>query len=210
VSSRVSTTAARNAARRLGSYLRSLRRRRGLTQAQAGEVVGVDAVTIRRWELGHFSPSPENLERVAAVYGVSVAALVHSASPASQETLEFRVPVRGYIEAGLHRDTYEVDLGMIPLPQVVLESHPRAFSLIASGDALVADGIHNDDILVVDPDSESRAGSLCIVRLGSTLCVTTFITSGVLRLRTASGHSEDLDASSLQIVGKVVWHFRKM
>lgn len=150
------------------------------------------------------------MERVAAIYGVSVAALVQSAAPASQEALVAQVPLRGYIEAGLHRDSYEVDLGVIPLPRPILENHPRAFSLIASGDSLAADGIHNDDILVVDPDREPRAGSLCIVRLGSTLCATVFINDDMLRLMTPSGRSEDLDASSLQIIGNVVWHLRKM
>ena len=139
-----------------------------------------------------------------------MAALVQSASPASQEAIVVNVPLRGYVEAGLHRDTYEIDLGVIPLPRPILENHSRAFSLIASGDSLVADGVHNGDFLVVDPDSPPRVGSLCIVRLGGTLCAAVFISSDVLRFRTSSGRSEDLDASSWQIIGTVVWHLRKM
>lgn len=181
-----------------------------MTQSQAGEVVGVDAVTVRRWELGHFSPSPENLERVAAIYGVSVAALVQSASPASHEAIVVNVPLRGYIEAGLHRDSYEVDLGEMPFPRPLLEDYPRVFSLIASGDSLVADGIHNGDILLVDPDREIRVGTLCVVRIDGTLCAAIFLGRHVLRLRMPSGRSEDLDASSLEIIGNVVWHMRKM
>ena len=39
----------RRVAKRLGDSLRSLRRQKGWTQSQAGEAVGVDSATIRKW-----------------------------------------------------------------------------------------------------------------------------------------------------------------
>ncbi len=139
-----------------------------------------------------------------------MAALVQSASPVNHEAIVVNVPLKGYLEAGLHRDSYEVDLGEMPFPRPFLEDYPRAFSLIASGDSLVADGIHSGDILLVDPDREARVGTLCVVRIDGPLCAATFLSHAVLRLRTPSGRSEDLDASSLDIIGNVVWHMRKM
>ena len=68
----VARTATKQAARRLGTYLRHLRTGQGWTQSQVAEKVEVDAVTIRRWELGMFSPSMKNTERLASIYGVGV------------------------------------------------------------------------------------------------------------------------------------------
>ncbi len=207
---RVSTIATRQAARQLGAHLRDLRRQRGWTQTYAGEVIGVDPVTVRRWELGTFSPSGINLERVAAAYGVQVADLLQFATHPSSESLVVAIPIRGYVEAGLPRDSYEVDLGVLPLPSQILENRPNAFSLIASGDSLVLDGIHNNDYLVVDPDQGFRVGGMCIVRIDQTLCATMFISSDLVRFRTLSGSSENLDPSIYPIIGSVVWHFRRM
>ena len=170
----------------------------------------MDAVTVRRWELGMFSPSPMNLDRAASVYGVAVADLLQSASSVPYGNLVEMVPVKGYIEAGNHRDCYEIDLGMIHFPRMVLLEHPRAFSLIASGDSLEPDGIHNGDILIIDPELSSRTGSMCIARIDGTLCATMYVSSSLLKLRTRSGKSEDLDASKIEVIGNVVWHLRKM
>ncbi len=207
---RISTIATRQAAKQLGAHLRALRRQQRWTQSYAGEVIGVDPVTVRRWELGTFSPAGVNLERVAAAYGVQVTDLLQFATDPSSESLVVAIPIRGYVEAGVPRDSYEVDLGVLPLPRQFIEGHPNAFSLIATGDSLVLDGIHNEDILVVDPDHPARAGGMCIVRIDQTLCATMFISSNLLRFRTPSGSSENLDPSTYPIMGSVVWHFRRM
>ena len=52
----------------------------GLTQSRAGELVGVDGVTVRRWELGIFSPSGENLQHLAEIYGLTIEDLLSAAT----------------------------------------------------------------------------------------------------------------------------------
>lgn len=43
-----------------GAEIRKLRSELNLTQAQLGQLLGVHAVTISRWEHGHERPSPHN------------------------------------------------------------------------------------------------------------------------------------------------------
>lgn len=48
-----------------------LRRRRGLTQAQAAELVDTSRQAISKWESGTGVPALENIKALARVYGVS-------------------------------------------------------------------------------------------------------------------------------------------
>lgn len=52
--------------KRLGSGIREARVASRLTQEQLAEIVGVDPVSVRRWELGIRMPSLVDLEIVAA------------------------------------------------------------------------------------------------------------------------------------------------
>lgn len=61
-------------------YIRTLREALGLTQTQMGERVGVDKMTVARWEWGRFRPGAEavraidRMRRKAARHGVVIAA----------------------------------------------------------------------------------------------------------------------------------------
>ena len=117
------------------------------------------------------------------------------------------VPVRGYLGTGARgtgarRDVRELSGDGVPIPGFIVESHLRAFSLIVQGNALTSDGVHNGDILIVDPDADAEIGSLCIVSIDGTLCATVRISANHYRLQTPTGRSEELDASQLRICGE--------
>ena len=52
--------------------LRTLRRRRGWTQAQLAEAAGVGVATITRLEAAGVAPRPSTLARIAAALGVRI------------------------------------------------------------------------------------------------------------------------------------------
>ena len=56
----------------LPEKLRSARKERGLSIEQLGEQIGISRQRIGKWERGDGRPSPENLEKLAAIFGVSV------------------------------------------------------------------------------------------------------------------------------------------
>lgn len=57
---------------KIGSFLQSLRKEKGLTQAKLGEQLGVTDKTISRWETGVYLPPAEMLLALSEYYGVSV------------------------------------------------------------------------------------------------------------------------------------------
>lgn len=197
-------------AERLGSYLRSLRQRKGWTQSLAGEAVGVNKVTIRRWEQGLFSPSSERVERVAEAYGVDVSALIEAADAEERDELTSVLPIKGYLDAGTIAESQTDDLGTISLPSPMFDGGPGAYFLVVSGDSLVPDGVHDGDVLLVCPAQPPRVGGLCVVEIDDCLYAGTHISQGSLRVRTTTGTIVDLDVTPDQMIGAVGWHVRKM
>lgn len=57
-------------------HLKSLRTRRGLTQSQVAEIIGVSTVTIARYESGEREPSNNKLIQLAEYFNVSIDYLI--------------------------------------------------------------------------------------------------------------------------------------
>lgn len=64
-------TVATQMAKQVGVRIRSLRQRSGWTQVELAQRLGVDEVTVRRWELGHYLPATENLDKLVELFGMS-------------------------------------------------------------------------------------------------------------------------------------------
>ena len=206
----VARTATRNAAKRLGTYLRGLRTGHGWTQSELAEVVGVDAVTIRRWELGIFSPSMENIERLADIHGVGVEDVMIAANIEPTQTDGVDLPMTGYLGARAPRGPNDLPDHGVPVPKFIADSHPQAFSLVVLGNALTSDGVHNGDVLIVDRGVGPEVGGLAIVSVDGSMCAAICISATHYRLRTPTGRSEDLEDSQVEFVGNVVWHIRRI
>lgn len=77
---RVQALAMKAPARPTPGYIRALREALGLTQQQFGDCIGVDKMTVWRWEKGQLRPRPvsvkamEKLRREAGRRGVTLAA----------------------------------------------------------------------------------------------------------------------------------------
>lgn len=63
-----------------------LRKRRGLTQAQAAELVDTSRQAISKWESGTGVPTLENIKALARVYGVSFDTLLDNSRDLEDET----------------------------------------------------------------------------------------------------------------------------
>lgn len=72
----------------VGSRLRAARRASGLTQKQLAEELGVEAITVSRWERGATSPSLPRLRRIAELTGTTVSDLVRAPDAASAHAVE--------------------------------------------------------------------------------------------------------------------------
>lgn len=75
---------------KLEEKLVSLRKKKGLTQLQAAEAVGVSRQAISKWEAGSVVPSSDNLRRLGELYEVSTDFLLQeNSNPSIQDKIEF-------------------------------------------------------------------------------------------------------------------------
>ncbi len=74
---------------KLEEKLVSLRKKKGLTQLQAAEAVGVSRQAISKWEAGSVVPSSDNLRRLGELYEVSTDfLLLETSNPSIQDKIE--------------------------------------------------------------------------------------------------------------------------
>ena len=64
---RVQAMAMRTPTKSTPGYIKSLREALGLTQQQFGERIGVDKMTVWRWEQGRVGPNPEAVKAIEAL-----------------------------------------------------------------------------------------------------------------------------------------------
>lgn len=62
--------------RKMGSFLRTLRKERNLTQEQLAEQFNVSSRTVSRWETGSNAPDPSTLIEIADFYQVDVREII--------------------------------------------------------------------------------------------------------------------------------------
>lgn len=56
----------------LGNYIYEMRKKRGLSQYQLGQLLGVSDKAVSKWETGSSKPRPDSYPRLAEILGVSV------------------------------------------------------------------------------------------------------------------------------------------
>jgi transcriptional regulator with XRE-family HTH domain len=72
----------------VGGRLRTARRSVGLTQKQLADELGVESITVSRWERGATAPSLSRLRRIAELTGTTVSDLVRTPDAASAHSVE--------------------------------------------------------------------------------------------------------------------------
>jgi len=72
----------------VGGRLRTARRSAGLTQKQLAEALGVESITVSRWERGVTTPSLPRLRRVAEMTETTVSDLVRAPDAATAHAVE--------------------------------------------------------------------------------------------------------------------------
>ena len=72
----------------VGARLRAARRDTGLTQKQLAQGLGVESITVSRWERGVTSPSLPRLARIAELTATSIGDLVRNTDATTADAAE--------------------------------------------------------------------------------------------------------------------------
>lgn len=201
----------------LAENIKKLRTDADLTQAKLAELVGVTRATVTQWETGWSQPRMGAVEKLADVFGVSMAALVDDAArvPAAITPPEPRrayLPLLGRVHAGEAQAPQVLD-ERISLPYEVWERHPDAYFLQVEGQCMSR--VYPEGcFILVDPTVAPSNGSIAVVSIDGADYVMRRLYRGasVLVLSPDSWEDgfedivvSDPDAHTVEFVGAVVW-----
>lgn len=197
----------------LGRRLRSLRIARGITQEAAAQAAGVSTQALRNWEAGKHEPTAEHLQRLTALYGLSHEQLIENLwglSLSNGKSVN-GTSIKGYLLAGPDARDPLPKMGSIPLPEFVQQDYPNLFWLLVRGNALAWSGIHDGDLVLIDPNGGLDDGSIQVVEMDSSLYASIVRwVDGRLELRERLEGEECSSDYTSRIVGRLVWHLRKI
>ena len=211
----------------LKDTLKDYRARRGFSQTQLGDRIGVTRQAISQWEKGTAVPSIEKLQQLSAVLGVSMDLLTgkNAVSPPSgggvriDHVAMIDVPVLSREVVACCGDgigMMDITSGAEPGVQIPRSRLHRyddlrpPYIIYADGDCLESAGIDSGDQIVINPAEEPMQGSVALVSLYGMLSLKIIyrLGGGVICLRSDYGDQrltpEEQDAAEFAVRGVLV------
>jgi len=178
----------------LGQRIKHHRKRIGKTQTEIAELVGTSQETISTWERNVYEPSQEDINKLAAIFGVTVHDLIPLDTDTREEKNEapgaaqdsslttgagiVRIPfydVKASAGHGCFADTEKVETYLAMQEEIiraVLPGNPSRLAIIqASGDSMEPT-IMSGEMLILDTQ-EKKVGvdGLYVIRLNDAIAV---------------------------------------
>lgn len=181
-----------------GALVKSLRKQKGLNQAQLAELCDVHPVTISNWERGEKQPEMGNIKSLAISLGVTIDELMgrtSSADATNEDTKNAPFPKEERVQRRIDTNLIEIpvisrewtaccgsglpaldltseDGQVISIPRASLriydDMHPP-FAIYCEGDCLESDGIFEGDTVVINPAEEPLNGATALVSIAGSL-----------------------------------------
>lgn len=207
----------------IGQRIRQAREELKMSQEDLGRMYGCSDAHISRIENGRVNIGIGDVERFAVVLGKNrdwllssnleapkrpIEAIISEFQRATEQLEMVEIPQRGAVPAGRPATEDEVVEGYIKIPRVELNGVANVKSLYAlrvSGDSLEGDEIYTGDMLVIEPTVEILDGRIYVVRMGNEVCARhVFKQNDHLRLVSSNGNYQDIKATEVEILGRVV------
>ena len=143
--------------------LKNLRIKKGLYQKDVAAVLGVDRTTYVKYENGDSEPSYDVLSKLADLFNVSVDYLLGRSNALSQPTKgALRIPVLGYVAAGIPIEAIEDILDYEELDPSEFDGNYKYFGLKIKGDSMMP-RIQDGDVVIVRQQPDIESGDVAIV-----------------------------------------------
>ena len=144
------------------SILRNLRKANHVTQRHLADSLYIDCSTVTKWETGKAIPSPETLNKIADYFGVSVDYLLGRKSAPQKSDNAIKVPVLGYVAAGIPIEQIEDILDYEELDPERFNPNCEYFALKIRGDSMQP-RIMDGDVVIVRKQPSVESGEIAIV-----------------------------------------------
>ena len=200
---------------KIGDKIRMLRKRKGLTQTELGEKLGVKTNAVSKWECGRVEDIPmSKVKAMSVLFDVPPSFLIDdeqlpsNATPLDVQSFH-RIPILGRIAAGL---PLYAEQNIEGYTLTDLNGGAEYFALRVKGDSMNAARIQEGDVLIVRRQEEVENGEVAIVMVGDDdATVKRFYSTGntvtLMPQSTNPKHQAqmyDLRKTKIKVLGKVV------
>lgn len=141
--------------------LKEIRNQMNISQQKLANALAVSRSTIAMWENGSSQPDNLTLIKISKYFDVSIDYLLGNEISASSESKYVKIPVLGYVAAGIPSDAVEniIDWEEIPIE---MTKHGEYFGLVINGDSMEP-RICKGDIVIVRKQPDIESGEIGIV-----------------------------------------------
>ena len=207
----------------IGSNIRKIRERFGLTQEEFGKIADVSSMAVSQWENDRAVPRMGAIQAIADYFKISKGEIIdeytRDVSPVFPGAIKPQItpvayaPLRGRVHAGDAQDPEVKEETLIALPEPIAKCHPRGYFLEVEGDCM--NKVYPEGCLIlVDPEREPVNGSIAAVVIDDVDYVVRRLlrTPETLVLAPESFNEEHRDivlrledGHTVNLVGTVVW-----
>lgn len=200
---------------KIGDKIRMLRKRKGLTQTELGEKLGVKTNAVSKCECGRVEDIPmSKVKAMSVLFDVTPSFLIDDEQlPSNATPLDVhsfhRIPILGRIAAGL---PLYAEQNIEGYTLTDLNGGAEYFALRVKGDSMNAARIQEGDVLIVRRQEEVENGEVAVVMVGEDdATVKRFYSAGntvtLMPQSTNPQHQAqmyDLRKTKIKVLGKVV------
>ena len=136
--------------------LRSIRKRKKLTQDDVAQMIGVSRTSYLKYEKGTHEPDYDTLEKIAELFELNVNELIGTV-----KNKRTKIPILGFVQAGIPTEAYEVIEGYEEIDEKLAESGTYV-ALRIKGESM-SPKMLPDDIVIVRLQSDIESGELAVV-----------------------------------------------
>lgn len=125
----------------------------------------------------------------------------------------YKLPIRGSVIAGAPLEAVELDSDQLSVPSEMIHDAEKTFVLRVRGDSMIEDGIHEDDFIIVERESDPKNGQVIVALVGGyeTTVKRIYREGDIIRLQPANSSMEPIRvmAKDVEIQGKVIGLIRR-
>lgn len=150
---------------KIGMRIKDARKSQKITLKELGSSVGISESTTKRYEDGQIKGVDVNIiKKFANALSVSPAWLMgYDDAPAAPRKKGVRIPVLGYVAAGIPVEAIENVIDEEEIPEEMAR-HGEYFGLLVHGDSMTPT-INDGDIVIIRKQATARTGDIALVMI---------------------------------------------
>lgn len=204
----------------IGDIIKRLRKERGLTQEQLGNIIGVQKSAIAKYESGRVENLKRaSIEKLANYFGVSPSYLLGINDDTANVLLPRPEPVTFiniYTPISCGNGAFSDDniISTISVPTSMLPKNKKdLFAQYADGDSMIGKGIEDGDLLIFNKEQceSGDIGSFCIDENVATCKILKIVDRQIILMPANDKYDPiPVDPEKYKCVGKLVLKMERM